>query len=267
MADAGGRSTLVPARIAPVGMDQNVRVDGGQRRVGPQRRQVDFPFAERDLDAAAADGFRFATSRTTGVCPTSTQTTDRRDSIGRQPTLPSNSRGNGIVTGKRTFQKFFTQEDLRQWIEGVLGRPRRGGPGIFYVFPGRRRRTVVRRETGSLVNGGCQLSNGARISSPITRRRSSRSLRCHRAGTPPGGRRTLDDTATESALRHRPARAAAARSVAASVRRLSPRDGIRLRIWSPDLDSGEPEGWWHRVCIPYLWEVTVGARRQRHLVP
>ena len=31
--------------------------------------------------------------------------------------------GDGIVTGKRTFQKFFTQEELRQWIESVLGRP------------------------------------------------------------------------------------------------------------------------------------------------
>ena len=41
----------------------------------------------------------------------------------------------GIVTGKRTFQKFFTQEELRQWIERVLNRrPVAAAPGVFYVF-------------------------------------------------------------------------------------------------------------------------------------
>ena len=43
--------------------------------------------------------------------------------------------GDGIVTGKRTFQKFFSQEELRQWIEQVLDRrPIAAAPGIFYVF-------------------------------------------------------------------------------------------------------------------------------------
>ena len=46
-----------------------------------------------------------------------------------------NFQGDGIVTGKRTFQKFFTQEELRQWIEQVLERrPVVAAPGIFYVF-------------------------------------------------------------------------------------------------------------------------------------
>ena len=41
----------------------------------------------------------------------------------------------GIVTGRRTFQKFFTQEELRTWIERVLRRrPVAAAPGIFYVF-------------------------------------------------------------------------------------------------------------------------------------
>ena len=41
----------------------------------------------------------------------------------------------GIVTGKRTFQKFFTQEELRQWIERAVGRrPIAAAPGVFYVF-------------------------------------------------------------------------------------------------------------------------------------
>ena len=43
--------------------------------------------------------------------------------------------GDGIVTGKRTFQKFFTQEELREWIERVLDRrPIAAAPGVFYVF-------------------------------------------------------------------------------------------------------------------------------------
>ncbi|MCY4510322.1 MAG: DNA phosphorothioation-associated putative methyltransferase [Acidobacteria bacterium] len=41
----------------------------------------------------------------------------------------------GVVTAKHTFQKFFTQEELRTWIEGVLDRrPVAAAPGIFYVF-------------------------------------------------------------------------------------------------------------------------------------
>ena len=41
----------------------------------------------------------------------------------------------GIVTGKRTFQKFFTQDELRQWIERAVGRrPVAAAPGVFYVF-------------------------------------------------------------------------------------------------------------------------------------
>ena len=43
--------------------------------------------------------------------------------------------GDGVVTGIRTFQKFFTQEELRQWIEQTLGRRAvAAAPGVFYVF-------------------------------------------------------------------------------------------------------------------------------------
>ena len=45
-----------------------------------------------------------------------------------------NFQGDGIVTGKHTFQKFFTQEELREWIDQVLDRPVAAAPGIFYVF-------------------------------------------------------------------------------------------------------------------------------------
>ena len=43
--------------------------------------------------------------------------------------------GDGVVTGRRTFQKFFRHEELRAWIERVLHRrPVAAAPGIFYVF-------------------------------------------------------------------------------------------------------------------------------------
>lgn len=41
----------------------------------------------------------------------------------------------GILTGTGTFQKYYSQEELRSWIEGVLGvRSVAAAPGIFYVF-------------------------------------------------------------------------------------------------------------------------------------
>ena len=43
--------------------------------------------------------------------------------------------GDGIITTKGTFQKLFTQEELRSWIDGALGvRAVAAAPGVFYVF-------------------------------------------------------------------------------------------------------------------------------------
>jgi DNA phosphorothioation-associated putative methyltransferase len=43
--------------------------------------------------------------------------------------------GDGVLTGSGTFQKFYTQEELRAWIEQVLGiQPVAAAPGVFYVF-------------------------------------------------------------------------------------------------------------------------------------
>ena len=75
--------------------------------------------------------------------------------------------GDGIITGKRTFQKFFTQEELRQWIEQVVDRrPVAAAPGVFYVFRddtdeqsfavnrvSRHRRTPGIKECQELVTG------------------------------------------------------------------------------------------------------------------
>lgn len=55
-------------------------------------------------------------------------------------TLPC---GDGVLTAKGTFQKFFTQEELRDWIKAVLDADAvAAGPGIFYVF-----RSDARRES------------------------------------------------------------------------------------------------------------------------
>ncbi len=49
--------------------------------------------------------------------------------------LRGQPRGDGIMTSKGTFQKFFSQDELRTWIESVVGRdPVAAAPGIFYVF-------------------------------------------------------------------------------------------------------------------------------------
>ena len=43
--------------------------------------------------------------------------------------------GDGVVTSRRTFQKYYTQAELRQFIADVLGEePLAVAPGIFYVF-------------------------------------------------------------------------------------------------------------------------------------
>lgn len=44
-------------------------------------------------------------------------------------------RGDGVVTSKGTFQKFYAQDELRSWIHSVVGEdPVAAAPGIFYVF-------------------------------------------------------------------------------------------------------------------------------------
>jgi DNA phosphorothioation-associated putative methyltransferase len=63
----------------------------------------------------------------------------------------------GYLTSRETFQKFFEQQELREWIDGVLGVASvPAAPGVFYVFRDAglaqsylasrfRRRTVVPR--------------------------------------------------------------------------------------------------------------------------
>lgn len=43
--------------------------------------------------------------------------------------------GDGLVTRTGTFQKFFDQKELSDWIQRVLGvQPHAAAPGIFYIF-------------------------------------------------------------------------------------------------------------------------------------
>lgn len=43
--------------------------------------------------------------------------------------------GDGLITSRGTFQKFFTQDELREWIQATLGVDAdAAGPGVFYVF-------------------------------------------------------------------------------------------------------------------------------------
>ena len=49
--------------------------------------------------------------------------------------VAGNFQGDGIVTSKRTFQKFYAQDELRDWIQATTGRSCvAAAPGVFYVF-------------------------------------------------------------------------------------------------------------------------------------
>ena len=44
----------------------------------------------------------------------------------------------GVITSRGTFQKFFEQQELREWIDDSIGEKSvAAGPGIFYVFRSR----------------------------------------------------------------------------------------------------------------------------------
>lgn len=56
---------------------------------------------------------------------------------GEDPALEASGEryGDGVLTEFRTFQKFFTQEELREWLADLTGvHPVAAEPGIFYIF-------------------------------------------------------------------------------------------------------------------------------------
>ncbi|MBF6223335.1 DNA phosphorothioation-associated putative methyltransferase [Nocardia abscessus] len=78
--------------------------------------------------------------------------------------------GDGILTTRGTFQKFFKQEELREWIDNNLGRRCiAAAPGIFYVFRDDRRihhfiasSVRRRRPTRSVLKPGKDLDDSRR---------------------------------------------------------------------------------------------------------
>ena len=75
----------------------------------------------------------------------------------------------GIVTAKHTFQKFFTQAELRAWIERAVDRrPVASAPGIFCVFRDEADDSRSPRPR-SCAKHGSPTSPNARRSSPTTR--------------------------------------------------------------------------------------------------
>jgi hypothetical protein len=65
--------------------------------------------------------------------------------------------GDGVLTAKNTFQKFYEQEELRGYVESMLGeRAIAAAPGVFYVFRDQQRAQAVlarraRRSVGDRV--------------------------------------------------------------------------------------------------------------------
>jgi DNA phosphorothioation-associated putative methyltransferase len=57
--------------------------------------------------------------------------------------------GDGVLTGRRTFQKFYHQHELRNWVDGILAATPSisAGPGVLYVFrdPQRRQAFIASR--------------------------------------------------------------------------------------------------------------------------
>ena len=63
--------------------------------------------------------------------------------------------GDGFLTGFGTFQKFYEQQELRDWIDATLGEPSvAAAPGIFYVFrDGENRQTYVAARYRRRISG------------------------------------------------------------------------------------------------------------------
>lgn len=72
-------------------------------------------------------------------------------------------RGDGIVTSKGTFQKFFGQDELRGWIGSLTGsEPVAAGPGIFYVFEIQQSHAGARPPLPSKETGHAATPSGGR---------------------------------------------------------------------------------------------------------
>lgn len=69
--------------------------------------------------------------------------------------LKGRAHGDGVLTAKDTFQKFYEQDELRSFIEAVVGRRAiAAAPGIFYVFRNEaREQSVLARRARRAAEG------------------------------------------------------------------------------------------------------------------
>ena len=70
--------------------------------------------------------------------------------------------GDGVVTTKGTFQRFYGQDELRAWIDSTLGNSAvAAAPGIFYVFRDRSdaERLLAERARGNTPASGLRISD------------------------------------------------------------------------------------------------------------
>ncbi len=67
----------------------------------------------------------------------------------------------GLVTSKNTFQKFFTQEELRAWIDSSLGQTSvAAAPGVFYVFrSSEARQSLLAQRSRSTTASGIRVAD------------------------------------------------------------------------------------------------------------
>ncbi len=104
-----------PARIVNLGYVVNVIEDPSER----------------------AETLRSAWALAEEVLVVSARLTDERPQLRSAANL-----ADGVLTGLNTFQKFFLQSELRDWIrEHLDGTPIAAAPGVFYVFRGSERLT------------------------------------------------------------------------------------------------------------------------------
>lgn len=93
---------------------------------------------------------------------------------GSAPYVPQ---GDGFVTRSNTFQKFYSQEELRAWIESTLSlTTTTAAPGVFYVFRSSEdrqqylaRRTRIQRSTTGVRLADLLFEHNRDLLEPLTR--------------------------------------------------------------------------------------------------
>lgn len=76
--------------------------------------------------------------------------------------LRSRPCGDGVLTRRNTFQKFYTQQELRDWVDGVLGMSSVvAAPGVVFVFrdEGARQEFVASRYRSALSAPSVRMSD------------------------------------------------------------------------------------------------------------